>query len=264
MAGETAASFRLGKGSALVTGAGSGIGARLALGLAEAGADVGCVDLNPEGLRETVERIEALGRRALALEADVTDGERIQAAVAETQSELGPLRYAVNCAGIHNVASARTMTREVWQQVIDVNLTGVFLSCQAEGNAMIDNGGGSIVNIGSIAASIAIRGLQQVHYNAAKAGVSQLSASLAVEWVEEGIRVNTVSPGHTRTPIAEHPDVYEMVKAFLRDMPMGRLGDTAEIVGPTVFLLSDASSFCTGLNINVDGGTVIGGHGPVA
>jgi NAD(P)-dependent dehydrogenase (short-subunit alcohol dehydrogenase family) len=156
------------------------------------------------------------------------------------------------------------MSRDVWQQVIDVNLTGVFLSCQAEGNAMIDNGGGSIVNIGSIAAAIAIRGLQQVHYNAAKAGVGQISASLAVEWVEHGIRVNTVSPGHTRTPIAEHPDVYEMVKAFLRDMPMGRLGDTSEIVGPTVFLLSDASSFCTGVNINVDGGTVIGGHGPVA
>lgn len=246
--------FRLDGTSAMVTGAGSGIGARIAIGLAEFGAKVGCVDRSEEGLRETVDAIGAAGGEAVAMLADVTDAVQVQGAVARIEEDLGPLSAAVNSAGIHNNAPAEEMAAETWQELIDVNLTGVFYSCQAEGRAMLRNGGGSIVNIGSISAHIANRGLQQVHYNAAKAGVLHLSTSLGLEWADRGVRVNVLSPGYTATPMAKHPDVWEHVKHYIDDIPLGRMAETDELVGPAVFLLSDASSYCTGIEILADGG----------
>ena len=246
--------FRLDGQTALVTGAASGIGARLAVGLAEFGADVACLDVTEAGLAETVSAVEATGRRALAVPADVTDGDALEAAVRRVEDALGPLRLAVNCAGVHSNAPAEEMSREVWQRLLDINLTGVFLSCQAEGRALLRNGGGSIVNIGSISATIANRGLSQVHYNSAKAGVMHLSRSLALEWADRQVRVNVVSPGYTATPMAKHPDVWEHVKHYINDIPLGRMAETDELVGPTVFLLSDAASYCTGIEVLVDGG----------
>ena len=239
-----------------MTGAAGGIGARVAVGLAEFGADVGCVDITSDALEPTISAIERVGRRALALPADVSDPDQTVEAVARTQAELGPLRHAVNCAGIHNNAPTEAMPFAVWQRLVEVNLTGVFVSCQAEGKAMLAAGGGSIVNIGSISAVIANRGLQQAHYNSAKAGVVHLSTTLALEWADRGIRVNTVSPGYTATPMAKHPDVWEHVQAYAKDIPLGRLAETEELVGPVVFLLSDAASYCTGTNLMVDGGAV--------
>ena len=252
----TTPSFRLDGAVALVTGAAGGIGARVAVGLAEFGADVGCVDTQAEGLKATVAAVEEQGRRALALPADVSSADQMADAVARTQAELGPLRHAVNCAGIHNNAPTETMAVDVWQRLIDVNLTGVFASCQAEGAAMLAGDGGSIVNIGSISAVVANRGLKQVHYNSAKAGVVHLSTSLALEWADRGIRVNTVSPGYTATPMAKHPDVWPHVQAYANDIPLGRLAETDELVGPVVFLLSSAASYVTGANLMVDGGAV--------
>ena len=249
--------FRLDGMTAMVTGAGSGIGARVARGLAEFGAAVGCVDLNPDGLAETVGAIEAFGGRARAIRADVTSAEQVTAAVAQTQSELGELKAALNCAGIHSNAPAEEMDTATWSSVIDTNLTGVFLSCQAEGAAMLANGGGAIVNVGSISATIANRGLTQVHYNSAKAGVMHLSRSLAVEWADRGVRVNVLSPGYTLTPMARNPEVWEHVKHYIDDIPMGRMAETDELVGPAVFLLGDASSYCTGIEVLVDGGACI-------
>jgi NAD(P)-dependent dehydrogenase (short-subunit alcohol dehydrogenase family) len=248
----TPPSFRLDGGTALVTGAAGGIGARVAIGLAEFGADVACLDTASS--EKTVAAIQEIGRRAVALTADVSDAEQVADAVARTQSALGPLRYAANCAGIHSNAPAESMPREQWQRLLDVNLTGVFTCCQAEGAAMLENGGGSIVNIGSISAVIANRGLAQVHYNSAKAGVLHLTTSLALEWAARGIRVNAVSPGYTATPMAKHPDVWEHVKAYANDIPLGRMAETDELVGPTVFLLSEAASYVTGANLLVDGG----------
>lgn len=249
-------SFRLDGAVAIVTGAAGGIGARIALGLAEFGADVGCLDTATDGLEQTVGAIQELGRRAVALSADVSDAAQVSDAVARTQSELGPLRHAVNCAGIHSGAPAESMPLEQWQRLIDVNLTGAFVCCQAEGLAMLGHGGGSIVNIGSISAVIANRGLSQVHYNAAKAGMLHLTTSLALEWADRGIRVNALSPGYTATPMARHPDVWEHVQAYAKDIPLGRLAEPDELVGPTVFLLSEAASYCTGVNLLVDGGAV--------
>jgi NAD(P)-dependent dehydrogenase (short-subunit alcohol dehydrogenase family) len=161
---------------------------------------------------------------------------------------------AVNSAGIANAAPAEEMSLDQWRRVVDIDLTGVFLSCQAEGRAMLGRGGGSIVNIASMSASIVNRGLLQAHYNAAKAGVVQLTRSLAMEWADRGIRVNAISPGYTATPMNTRPEVAERVRTFEADTPLGRMATVDEIVGPVVFLLSDAAGFGTGIDLLVDGG----------
>jgi NAD(P)-dependent dehydrogenase (short-subunit alcohol dehydrogenase family) len=246
-------SFRLDGRVALVTGAASGIGREIALGLAESGADVGCVDLG--NLDAVVAEIEALGRRAVAAPADVTDPESVAAAVATVQT-LGPLTLAVNAAGIANATAAEDMPLEQFKRVLDVNLNGVFLCCQAEGRALLAGEGGAIVNVASMSGSIVNRDLLQVHYNASKAAVIHLSKSLAMEWAPRGIRVNSISPGYTATPMNTRPEVAEQVKRFEADTPLGRMAAPSELVGPAVFLLSDAASFCTGVDLIVDGGFV--------
>jgi NAD(P)-dependent dehydrogenase (short-subunit alcohol dehydrogenase family) len=246
--------FRLDSRTALVTGAASGIGRAIAVGVAASGSAVACLDRSDAALEDVLAEIAATGGRAIAIPADVTDLESLIEAVQRTQAELGPLGLAVNSAGIADAAPAEDMSLDQWQRVVDVDLTGVFLSCQAEGRAMLQHGGGSIVNIASMSGSIANRGLQQVHYNAAKAGVVHLSKSLAMEWVGRGIRVNTVSPGYTATPMNTRPEVADQTKTFEADTPLGRMATVDEIVGPVIFLLSDAATFCTGIDLLVDGG----------
>jgi NAD(P)-dependent dehydrogenase (short-subunit alcohol dehydrogenase family) len=252
----TSSLFSLEDRVAVVTGAASGIGRRIALGLAEAGAHVGLLDLSGSDLEGTAKEVEALGRRALALPADVTSADDLTGAVTRVETELGPLRLAVNCAGIANAAPAEDMDLAQWQRVIDINQTGVFLSCQAEARAMLPRQEGSIVNIASMSGVIVNRGLLQAHYNASKAAVIHLSKSLAMEWCRRGIRVNSISPGYTATPMNTRPEVADQVKQFEADTPLGRMATVDELVGPTVFLLSDAASFCTGVDLLVDGGFV--------
>ena len=249
--------FRLDGDVALVTGAGSGIGQALAIGLAEAGADVACFGHGSNGgLQETADRIVSLGRKALALTGTVTSADDLTAAVERTQRELGPLTIAVNNAGIGGAAAADSMPIETWRNVYDVNVTGVFLSCQAQARVMLPRGKGSIINIASMSGSIVNRDLQQAHYNSSKAAVIHMSKSLAMEWAGRGLRVNVVSPGYTLTPMNKRPAVIEQVKIFARDTPMGRMAAPEEMVGPTVFLASRASSFVTGIDLIVDGGFV--------
>ena len=242
---------------AFVTGAGSGIGQRIAVGFAEAGASVGCFDLaSSSGLNETVKRIDGVGRRGLALTGDVTQAENLAAAISTLEKELGPLSVAANCAGIANAAAAEEMSLAQWQRVFDINLTGVFLSCQAEARVMLPRKQGSIVSIASMSGTIVNRGILQAHYNASKAAVMHLSKSLAMEWSGSGIRVNTISPGYTATPMNLRPEVAEQVKQFEADTPLGRMATVDEMVGPAVFLSSQAASFCTGIDLIVDGGFV--------
>jgi NAD(P)-dependent dehydrogenase (short-subunit alcohol dehydrogenase family) len=249
----TMPNFRLDQQIALVTGAASGIGRGIAVGLAAAGADIACFDLPGAALEEACAEIEAIGQRAIAIPGDVTDPDSVRGAVRDAES-LGPLSLAVNSAGIANAAPAEEMSLSQWQRVIDINLTGVFLCCQAEGGAMLEHGRGAIVNIASMSGSIVNRGLLQAHYNASKAAVIHLTRSLAMEWAHRGIRVNAISPGYTATPMNLRPEVAEQVTQFERDTPLGRMATVDELVGPAVFLLSDAASFCTGVDLLVDGG----------
>lgn len=252
---DTPGLFDLSGRVALVTGAGSGIGQRIAMGLAQCGADVALLDRREDdGLAKTAEFIAAAGRRSVSIAADVTSAGALADAVARTESDLGPLALAVNAAGIANANPAEAMEEGQYQTLMDINLKGVFLSCQAEARAMLAHGRGSIVNIASMSGVIVNRGLSQCHYNASKAGVIHMSKSMAMEWVERGVRVNTISPGYTATPMNTRPEMVHQTKLFEEQTPMGRMASVDEMVGPAVFLLSDAASFVTGVDLLVDGG----------
>jgi NAD(P)-dependent dehydrogenase (short-subunit alcohol dehydrogenase family) len=240
---------------AFVTGAGSGIGQGIAMGLAQCGADVALLDRRTDdGLAQTAAFIRSAGRRSIEIAADVTQGESLKDAVARTEAELGPLLLAVNAAGIANANPAEEMPESQFQTMMDINLKGVFLSCQAEAQAMLKHGRGSIVNIASMSGVIVNRGLMQCHYNASKAGVIHMSKSMAMEWVGRGIRVNTISPGYTATPMNTRPEMVHQTRSFEEQTPMQRMATVDEMVGPAVFLLSDAASFVTGVDLLVDGG----------
>lgn len=247
--------FDLSGNVALVTGAGSGIGQRIAMGLAQCGADVALLDRRTDdGLSITADFIARIGRRAVQIAVDVTDSAGLNDAVARTEAELGALTLAVNAAGIANANPAEEMAESQFQTMMDINLKGVFLSCQAEARAMLKSGRGSIVNIASMSGVIVNRGLNQCHYNASKAGVIHMTKSMAMEWVARGVRVNTISPGYTATPMNTRPEMVHQTKLFEEQTPMQRMASVDEMVGPAVFLLSDAASFVTGVDLLVDGG----------
>ena len=243
---------------AVVTGAASGIGRAIATHLAELGASVGCVDLESADLQGTVDDIAAVGCRGFVSPADVTQPDQLARAIEAIQDALGPVSLAANAAGVADSAPAEEMPLAQWQRVVDVYLTGVFLSCQAEARAILHNGaGGAIVNIASMSGTIANRGLQQAHYNSAKAGVVHLSKSLAMEWAQFGVRVNSVSPGYTYTPMTQRPEQINAMEGYKADTPLGRNAQPHDIAGPVGFLLSDAASFVTGVDLLVDGGFVV-------
>lgn len=249
--------FNLHGDVAFVTGAGSGIGQAIAVGLAKAGADVACFGHDTKGgLTKTARSIEALGRRALALTGSVTLAHDITAAIERTEKELGPLTVAVNNAGIANAEPAETLSLKKWRKLYEVNVDGVFQCCQAEAHVMLPRRKGSIINVASMSGTIVNRGLTQAHYNSSKAAVIHMSKSLAMEWVDRGLRVNVISPGYTLTPMNRRPEVAEQVKVFERDTPMGRMAEPEEMAGPAVFLASRAASFVTGIDLIVDGGFV--------
>ncbi|MEE4668419.1 SDR family oxidoreductase [Pseudomonas alliivorans] len=249
--------FDLSGQTAFVTGAGSGIGQAIAIGLAEAGAHVACFDLpGSRDMSSTLEGIQRHGRKALALEGSVTSPDELEAAVARTEQDLGALSLAVNAAGIANAQPAEALELSRWQQMLDVNLTGIMLSCQAQARVMLPRQRGSIINIASMSGIIVNRGLLQAHYNTSKAGVIHLSKSLAMEWAQRGVRVNSISPGYTATPMNTRPEVADQVKIFEETTPLGRMATVDEMVGPAIFLSSQAASFCTGIDLVVDGGFV--------
>ncbi len=247
--------FRLDGKAAFVTGAGSGIGQAIAIGLAKAGAKVGCFDLpNAAAMEQTLAGIEATGHDAWHCRGDVRNADDLEHATAEVEAALGPISLAVNAAGIARAMPAEDMTLEDWRGMLEVNLTGLFLSCQAEARAILRHGEGAIVNIASMSGSIVNRGLTQAHYNTSKAGVIQLTKSLAMEWCGRAIRVNAISPGYTATPMNLRPEVAEQVRTFESETPMARMARPEEMVGPALFLLSPAASFVTGIDLLVDGG----------
>ena len=234
-----------------VTGGAQGIGKSVATAFAEAGADLALVDLNIDLARETAKEIgDATGRKVIAIRADVTDQDQVNAMIDTFLETFGKLDAAFCNAGIGVNVPAEDMTLEQWKRVIDVNLTGVFITAQAAGRVMLKQGYGSIINTASMSAHIVNVPQPQCGYNASKAGVVQLTKSFAVEWADRGVRVNSISPGYIATELTR---TQPMIGDWLKLSPMHRLGSVDELQAACVYLASDASSFTTGADIRMDG-----------
>jgi NAD(P)-dependent dehydrogenase (short-subunit alcohol dehydrogenase family) len=237
---------------AAITGAGAGIGRALAQGFAAAGAAVVVSDVDARAAEETRALLPA--GRAVARATDVTRPEDLDALVAEAAGRFGRLDVMVNNAGVSAVGPAESAPHEVVDRMIDVNLKGTLHGCQAAARHFLARGGGgSIVNLASIAGVVADPG--SAAYAAAKGGVVQLTRTLAVEWGRHGIRVNALGPNYTRTALIrsslEDP---EKLRWIVSRTPLGRIGEPGDLVGPALFLASDASAYVTGHVLMVDGG----------
>jgi gluconate 5-dehydrogenase len=244
--------FSLAGKVALVTGAGRGIGRAIALGLAEAGADLVLAARSAEQIEGVAAEVRALGRQALVVPTDVSDGGQVEAMVERVRVEHGRLDVLVNNAGISPYYRRAERLAEVeWREVLDVNLTGTFLCCRAA--APLLPSGGRVINVVSIGASVGLERLAA--YCAAKAGVEALTRVLAIEWAERGVLVNAIGPGFLSTEMtAGLRDNPRLRDGLIAKTPLGRLGEPEEVVGAALYLASAASSYVTGQTIYVDGG----------
>ena len=238
-----------------ITGGGSGLGRAIALGMAEAGAAIVVSDINQAAARTVAEEIRARHGEARSLAIDVSQKDQVETLIRTTTAELGGLDFAFNNAGILKLGKPEDISQEDWQEELNVDLTGVFLCCQAAGRYMIAHGGGKIVNTASISGLVVNSGLT---YSTAKAGVIQLTRVLALRWARHGVYVNCFSPGYIRTGMtAPHLTRPEVEKEMLRQTPLRRVGEPRDLVGAALFLASPASDFVTGQNIIVDGGVTL-------
>lgn len=250
--------FSLEGKTAVVTGGTSGIGRALSLGLAEAGADVVATARRQQQVDETAAAIEALGRKTLRLASDVCERASLEKLVAAVLDRFGKVDILVNCAGIIKRAPTLDFPEEEWTNILNTNLTGTLRACQVFGRSMLERGYGRIVNIASLNSFISLS--EVAAYAASKAGVASLTKSLAVEWSKKGVTVNAVAPGVFRTDLnAKLLDSTARGQELLMRTPMGRFGKTEELIGATVYLASDSSSFVTGQILAVDGGFLASG-----
>ncbi|HEY7747856.1 MAG TPA: SDR family oxidoreductase [Aestuariivirgaceae bacterium] len=241
---------------AVVTGGGRAIGLACVHALAEANAKVVIADVDSKVASEGQAAMRKTGLDADIVILDVTKPQQVTKIADKLFAEHGRIDILVNNAGIARSGTAGEDTSdELWLNVNDVNYNGVFWCCRAFGRHMLSAGKGSIVNIGSMSGFIVNRPQKQAYYNASKAAVHHLTRSLAAEWADRGVRVNSVAPTYIDTPMVHTvPDFEAMSKNWLRDTPMGRLGRPDEIASVVHFLASDASSLMTGAVVNVDGG----------
>ena len=244
---------------ALITGAGQGIGAACAEALGEAGATVIVADMISERVEATVSALKNRGVDAHGAILDVTKSADVDAVAAKAIADYGRIGILVNNAGVaESDVKAEDTTDDHWRFHMDVNVDGLFWCCRAFGRHMLEQGKGSIVNIGSMSGFIVNKPQPQSFYNASKAAVHHLTRSLAAEWGQRGVRVNAVAPTYIETPltsfgIKENPDMYA---TWLEMTPMGRVGQPDEIASVVHFLASDAASLMTGAIVVADGGYI--------
>src|SRR5918912_1745084 len=230
--------------TAVVTGGNTGLGEAFAKALVEAGAGVALAARTRERSEVVAEEIQASGGKAIAVDLDVTDPAQVGGMLESVTERLGPVGILVNNAGVCYHRPAAEVPLEEWHDVFDVNVHGLWYCAQAVGRRMIQNGGGTIINIGSISAMIVNRPQWQPAYNASKAAVHQLTKSLAAEWAPHNIRVNAVAPGYVKTEMAP-VDRPELRRMWIEDAPQQRYAMPEEIAPTVAYLCSPAAAFVT-------------------
>ncbi len=250
-------SFELSEKTAVVLGGTEGIGRSIALALARAGANVVASSRSVEKVETTATEIEGLGRRTLRFVSDVMDRQTIHALHAAVMAEYGQVDILVNSAGVTKRIATLDCPEEIWDQIMDVNLTGTLRACQVFGKSMIEARSGRIVNVASLATFVAFQ--EVAAYGASKAAVGALTRSLAVEWAPYNVTVNAIAPGIIPTELNRTILASDRGKELLLRTPMGRFGLPEEVAGAAVYLASEQGSFITGQILAVDGGYLASG-----
>ncbi len=254
-------SFRLDGRTALVTGAGKGIGEGIAVGLAEAGADLALVARTRSDLERVAAKIRTVGRKAVVVPCDVTDVAAVPKAVEEVADAFGRIDVLVNCAGIQRRMTVLEATVEGWEEVINANLRSVYFMTQAAGKRMVAQHRGKII---SVASMTAYRGFHMISpYGISKAGIVNFTKYVAVEWAPYNVQANAIAPGWITTPMTSRMG-QDRIRWVCEHVPQGRFGTPRDVAGLAVFLAGSAADYITGQTFPVDGGFLAGNPWPTA